>query len=127
MNLLLTALYMGFILVVSLMNTPDVSDPFTGFDKVVHFSLYGVLGVLLARALFRGRRPGALKAHRGLITKAVAITFFYGLFLEFLQGLTPYRDASLFDALANGMGGVAGVFLYCLFQRYCKPSEGGGT
>ena len=52
---LVTVLYMGFLLVVSLMRTPEGAEPFSGFDKIVHFGLYAVLGLLLSAERSRPR------------------------------------------------------------------------
>lgn len=122
MKLIQTFLYMGFILIISVISIPGDADPFTGFDKVVHFVIYAIMGILWAR-VFLSRRHG--KESGSVFIKVLLITFFYGLFIEFVQGFLPAREASLFDALANGLGGAAGVSVYYLVYRYVYKLRGG--
>jgi len=121
MNILLALLYMVVIFILSVINVSDGMDPFRGFDKVVHFFIYAIMGLLWVRVFVKGRR---IKNSWRIIFQVLAITFLYGTFIELVQGMIPNRDASLLDALANGLGGVAGVSLYCFFHKYCKISEG---
>jgi len=115
MKFLLAFLYMGFIFIISVIKTPDGVDPFTGFDKVVHFVMYAIMGILWAR-IFLGRRHS--KELSRVFTKIILITFLYGLFVEFVQLFTPSREASFFDAIANGAGGAAGASVYYCVHRY---------
>ncbi len=123
MNLLLTVIYMIVVLIFSVFTPPRGVDTFTGLDKVLHFLLYGLMGLLWVRVFltrrthgFGGGRP------RGVALKALAITFLYGLIIEFVQNFLPAREASLYDALANGAGAIAGVLLYSLINRCIRIS-----
>ncbi len=124
MNIILALLYMGFIFILSVINVSDGVDPFRGFDKVVHFFIYAIMGLLWVRVFVKGRH---LRKSGRMVIKVLAITFLYGLFIELVQGMIPERDASVLDALANGLGGVAGVSLYCFFHRYCAVRSGHDT
>jgi VanZ family protein len=122
MNIITAVFYMLLVFAVSVVPTPEGVDPFPGFDKVVHFLIYGLMGVLWTRVFVRGRagwpRFGAV------FPRVLAITFFYGLFIEVVQGMTPASETSLYDALANGAGGAAGVCLYYCVLRLCRTKEG---
>jgi len=122
MNIILTFIYMGIVFILSVIKVPGGADPFPGFDKVVHFSIYGLMGILWARVFFSARSSRLRVTPRRVIIKVLAVTFFYGLFIEFVQGFLPARDASFFDALANGAGGGIGASVYCLLKRYISRS-----
>jgi len=122
MNLILTFIYMGFVFIISVIKVPGGADPFSGFDKVVHFTIYGLMGLLWARVFFSGRSSRLRVTPLKVILKTIAVTFFFGLFIEFVQGFLPARDASFFDALANGAGGALGVVLYCLLNKHIRLS-----
>ncbi|SDZ29959.1 VanZ like family protein [Lysobacter sp. yr284] len=76
--------------------------PFDAFDKVEHFTAYLLLS-LYAGMLFARVRAQALAA-AGLIALGIA--------LEFAQAtLTDSRSGDAADALANGLGALAGLWL----------------
>ncbi len=122
MNLIVTTLYMGLIFILSVIESPVNMERFTGFDKVVHFFIYCLMGLLWARVFVsKGcRGSGCRQGH--IVLKALAVSFFYGLFIEIVQGFLPAREASLFDALANGAGAVAGASLYCFVHKSFRLS-----
>ena len=74
------------------MTAPTIAIPH--FDKVVHFIAYGLLTAWYL-AVFPIRR-------RWLIP---VLLLGFGVLIEWLQGLTGYRDASLADAAAD-LGGI---------------------
>ncbi|MFQ5479703.1 MAG: VanZ family protein [Thermodesulfobacteriota bacterium] len=123
MNLTLTIVYMIVVLIVSVVKTSDGVETFAGMDKVLHFLLYGLMGLLWIR-VFLTRRQHSFGGGRpkGVVLKAVAITFLFGLIIEFVQGFLPAREASLYDALANGAGALSGVLLYTLINRCVRIS-----
>ncbi len=122
-NLFLVFLYMAFVFVVSVLPTPEGVDPFTGFDKVVHFAIYGLMAILWARVFAGGRGIVGNGFSGRVFVIVLALAFFYGLFIELVQELTPSREASFYDALANGLGGAAGAGLYFLVHRFSKKKE----
>lgn len=91
------------VIATCLMPAQDLPPaPFDAFDKVEHFTAYLLLslyaGMLLARV-----RAQALAA-AGLIALGIA--------LEFAQAtLTDSRSGDAADALANGLGALAGLWL----------------
>lgn len=85
-----------------------IPSPF-GFDKVVHFVEYGVLGFLLARLIVNAR---STFSRRFLIGLVVILATLYGISDEVHQAFVPGRNASPWDVLADGFGGVMGALLY---------------
>ncbi len=78
-------------------------------DKAAHVIEYGILAVLVARAV-RGTWP-ALSHARALLL-AVAITAGWGYLDEMHQAFVPGRDANAFDLLADVIGALLGTALY---------------
>ena len=77
-------------------------------DKVVHFWEYAVLGMVGAGAFCSA--PFKRRIALGLLC-AWAFSALYGLSDEFHQSFVPGRVASLWDALADAIGGGAGVLV----------------
>lgn len=73
-----------------------------GADKLVHFSLYAVLGALVARAL------AAPRARRGLVLAAAQLMLF-GALDEWHQQFVPGRSAELADWVADLLGALVGL------------------
>lgn len=78
---------------------------FSGQDKLLHFAAHACFylwgGVSFPGA--RWRLPAALLA--------------YGVVIELLQSLTPYRTMSLADVVANALGLALGAALLRVAQR----------
>ena len=85
--------------VVSLMPAPDLGG---GSDKLYHFIVYALLS--LGFVLLAGTPRRLLGVALGLIV--------YGVILEWLQGLTGYRQMELLDMLANSLGVIAALPLW---------------
>jgi hypothetical protein len=77
-------------------------------DLVAHFLLFGAMAF---GAVGFSRRPGQL-ACLALVTVAL------GAALEFAQKLVPYRTFDVIDAVANGMGALAGYAAALLVLYY---------
>jgi len=125
MNIILAILYTGAIFILSVINIPWNIAPFRGADKVIHFVLYAIMAFLWVRVFLNGAPRRIQSKPERIFLKAIAITFFCGLFIEFVQGMIPSRDASFLDAMANGAGGGAGAFLSYLLHRYIGVKEAG--
>ncbi len=80
-----------------------------GFDKAVHFVEYGILGFLLARSILGFQSSLSSKL---LISLAVVLAIAYGISDEVHQTFVPGRNASPWDVLADGLGGLTGALLY---------------
>jgi VanZ family protein len=101
---MLVAGWVGVILVItSWPNPPQPSSAPPGLDKVIHFSLYGVLGALAARAMASG------SARRSLVA-AGAIAAFAALD-EWHQRWIPGRGADRSDWFADVAGAATGLAL----------------
>ncbi len=83
-------------------------------DKVVHAVEYGILAVLLARAV----RLTSLTASLPLVF-AIALYFavFYGVTDEFHQSFVPGRSADFDDLLADTIGAAIAAAGYLFWQR----------
>jgi VanZ family protein len=81
--------------------------------KIAHFTEYGILAYLAARA-FRTSPRSAL-ANRWFIA-ALALVVIYALIDEYHQSYVPSRTASIFDSLIDMSGGL--VMLIILRLRH---------
>ncbi len=79
---------------------PDIAGV-VGVDKLAHMGVFGVLGFLVARAVGGG---GA----RAFLVAAIVASA-YGAVDELHQQLTPGRDSSVWDFVADTLGGAVGA------------------
>jgi len=86
-----------------------VSSP-PGTDVRLHALAYGALTLLLHSALRRDGSP----AHPAL---PGAIAWGYGLVMEGVQSLVPYRAAEARDVIANGIGVIVATVLAAAVRR----------
>lgn len=91
---------------------------FPHIDKLIHFSGYGLLGILFFRA-FRVSRFG--KNPDVLMLISMAASALYGISDEIHQHYVPSRSADIMDVWADTLGSICGVFFYELIAvRYYK-------
>jgi VanZ family protein len=111
LSLLLTLAWMATLFYLS--NQPGLSTPslFEHQDKLFHGIAYGLLGLLLAGALFDPRHPDRM------VFIAWLLGSLYGLSDEFHQSLIPGRDADLLDVLADSAGALLGALAGTLLAR----------
>ncbi len=105
-------LYVAFIFWLS--SAPRPAPPFLrwkGADKLFHLAEYAPLGSLLLRAFSRACSPSYRRA-MGLFTILAGLAV--GSADEFYQSFIPTRASSLWDLMADGIGVLAGKFLYGL-------------
>ena len=95
------------ILVLALL-PPAMPMPSTGWDKANHALAFGTLAVLGCLA-WPQRRWTVLAALVG-----------YGVLIELLQALTPYRDADALDVLADSIGLALADGLLRLGARFAR-------
>lgn len=81
--------------------------------KIAHFTEYGILAYLAARA-FR-TSPDPAHAKRWFVA-ALALIVIYALIDEYHQTFVPSRTASIYDSLLDMSGGL--VTLLILRRRY---------
>jgi len=102
---ILAVAYTIWLTAVSLTPLEGIQLPsFSYADKVVHFFLYFFLTVfwLLAYPKLWHKR-----------FRFIVAVILWGIFIEFTQEyFIPTRSGDIFDALANTLGGITGMFLY---------------
>ena len=117
-------------LVLFLSSRPHLHPPplFPQVDKSAHFTEYALLGLLLARGLrLSGRRPAAAWLLSCLLVGAL------GGADELFQRSVPGRECSIFDWLADLLGGMSGAALLLWWQGRTRRTgtdqvpEGGGS
>ncbi len=106
--------YVGVIFALSAQ--PGLEPPFhfENADKVCHMSEYGVLGVLLARAL------NTLPRFRNILIAclvAIAIGSAIAASDELFQSTVPNRDPDVFDWLADTIGLTLAQVVYLWARR----------
>lgn len=106
-------LYMAWIFYLSSIPNPLPAPLPDGMDKVAHFGTYGLLGILLARALYAQPQQRLFRAWLACSLIAAA----YGISDEFHQYFTPGRSAEVLDAAADGLGGAAGAWAWLAVAR----------
>ena len=74
-------------------------------DKVAHIGEYLVFAWLLVQAVRASRMP-----EREYLLWAWMYATSYGLLIELIQAMIPWRSAELWDAVANAIGAAIGVW-----------------
>ncbi len=82
------------------------------FDKIAHFSIFGLLGTLVARS------PGVRRFRH-----AILIVALFGISDEFRQSFTPGRSVEFADWLADTLGAATAVSLYAFWPWYRRLLE----
>lgn len=115
--------WMALIFYLSAQPSLPMPSIVEGQDKVMHFVTYAVLGFLATCAV--GPLRGIFAWHR--VTAAAIFTLLYGMSDEFHQSFVPGRSSSVFDLLADGLGGLTGAwfarYLSKLPGRQCRSDE----
>jgi len=91
---------------------PAIAPTVPNFDKVEHFSVYGLLGILVIDAV---RRSSTLTLSRAALA-AILITSVYGASDEFHQWFVPNRSCDVWDWTADTFGGILGVAVYAAYE-----------
>lgn len=105
-------LYLGMIFALSSLSTiPFAMPKIENFDKLMHFSEYAILAVLLSRAINSTSRPRSLWLRLLLCVLVVAI---FGALDELYQSTVPNRQSDVWDLLADSLGGLVGSGLFFL-------------
>ena len=90
---------------------PDVRIP--NVDKLVHFLLYGVLGLLLGRALKRHAelRPGTRRPTFDMLLVSIVTVAMFAAVDEWHQRWVPGRSSDVADWYADVAGGTSALLL----------------
>jgi VanZ family protein len=119
---LFRALTVGWMLLTFLLSSQSSLPTirlFSGTDMLAHAVFYGVLCVLLARSL----APPQVTTWKRVLLLTILVTF-YGVTDEYHQLFVPGRHASLWDILADGLGGfLAASMLFYWDRRTMKISQ----
>lgn len=110
--------------ILVLTSYPSISVPDTGFelqDKVAHFGVYFILGLLTARAIVFGKK---LNFRRSLSTCALCCCIFAALD-EGHQLFIPGRSAEIGDILADFAGIFLALFMFYLYFNHPNLTESG--
>lgn len=108
------ALYIAVFVTVSIamLSLSEVSPikpvfRFAYIDKVQHFTAYFVLTLSW---LFTAQKSGKQLSYRFWVVLTV---FLYGVLMEFFQQIfTDFREADIYDVLANSSGIILGLLFF---------------
>ena len=94
--------------------------PIPGFDKILHFGVYFVLGGAVIYGLYSG---GTLRAPLTICLITIVICTFYGVSDEFHQSFIPGRFVSFADLVTDFFGALAACCLWVLLSIRRKNSS----
>ena len=106
---------MGFIFYVSSIPASKIPPLFPFQDIIFHLFVYSILSLFFARALkntYGGLAPSKI------ILLTLIFGVFYGLTDEIHQTFVPYRNASGFDVLIDGIGSLVGSLIYPVRKKF---------
>lgn len=90
-----------------------------GFDKLVHFGVYGLLVILCYLSIIHQSKVFTFS--KNPFIWSVIITSFYGMTDEFHQYFVPNRSCELQDWVADFIGALIGVFfIKWILKKYFK-------
>jgi VanZ family protein len=101
--------YMILIFILSSQPSPKDIPDIQHLDKVVHAIGYGLLSILLFRAF---NKQWDKVRNKKLIFFSFLCATVYGMANEIYQHFIPYRNASIADVFANGLGAYVFPLLY---------------
>jgi len=110
---LAAAAWAGIIFYLSSRSTMPLQPPFRGFDKLVHAFEYGLLCLLLARAI---HPVSIFRISTRAWTAAVLASFLYGISDEIHQAFVPCRSCETWDALFDLLGAAVTAFIASRFR-----------
>jgi VanZ family protein len=117
-------LYISAIFYVSSLTTPPNPIQVENADKIYHLCEYGLLGLLMGRALRQSVSPySALAAS----VMTVALVMMVGAADEYYQGFIPGRECDVFDWLTDATAGVLSqVVLWQAWSRFGRDRTRNG-
>lgn len=100
-----TVLYLSLIFYISSLPAPVELPSFPGFDKIVHFLEFGLVGYLVYNSIYDDFAERA---------EFISISFsiFYGGLDEIHQYFVPGRSCDWMDFLADSLGIIFTVLIY---------------
>jgi len=106
-----------FIIIFILSSIPGDRLPEREFnlaDKIAHFLLFGLLGLLLARGLAESRNDFWRERY---VLWSILIAISYGIIDELHQSFIPGRYTSFSDCIADCLGIVVFVYIYKIWRE----------
>ena len=97
---------------ISSIELPDLV--FNWFDKILHFLVFGSLGLLMARGFQHSEYHFF---NRNYITAGIVLATLYGAFDEIHQSFVPGRMAEISDFVADFLGILFFIWIYYVWQR----------
>lgn len=99
------------ILVAIQSNVSDNSSthPLEYSDKIVHFTIFGVLGWLFARTIFKSDNKFLKRNYFMMVLVFVTL---FAITDEIHQSFVPGRDADVFDLVADISGALLFLFIF---------------
>jgi hypothetical protein len=114
---------LAVVVYLSFFRPPSIGDMlFPGFDKVVHFCMYGGISGVLWMEFFLNYRKSAVLPVRHALIGAVLCPVLFGGATELGQAyLTTYRGGEWLDFLSNTSGVMAGsLFAWTVMRRFFR-------
>jgi len=105
-------LYCLLIFIQSANPSPEQIPSIPFVDKVLHFTAYGIMGILFYRAYQTLRIKDNIQL---LMLLSVVSASLYGISDEIHQSFVPFREAEVADVIADIIGAFSGVYLYRAF------------
>ena len=116
------AAWAGFIVIATSLPAPYLPpQPFQYFDLIEHGSVYGMLGFLLHRAVYKGTRFGPAGLAWGVAFFGAAL---FGVCDETHQLFIPSRYFAWSDMGADVLGVALGTMAYALWRRLSNRLAG---
>ncbi len=109
--LMLTLVWSVMITISSSIPNLKVSNVVPETDKLVHITIFAILAFLLSGTLYKNTRPWKR------VAQVLLLTILFGYLDELHQSMVVGRVSSLWDLLADGIGGLTGAMLYLSFHH----------
>lgn len=103
---------LAVVVVIASSRSHIAAPPIINIDKLIHFSVFGLLATAVARC------PGV---HR--FRYAILIVSLFGISDEIRQSFTPGRSVEFADWVADTSGAVTAVVLYAFWPWYRRLLE----
>ena len=105
------------VVILTITSVPDIPAPPTaGSDKLGHFTLYFVFGVLCSRAVSATRGSGREGRGATAVIGTIAAIALFAAVDEWHQRFIPRRSAEFNDWIADVCGAALGVALVALVR-----------
>ena len=101
----------ALLLIVLLMSLFNIEGAAPVDDKLIHFLIYGAVSFI-----------GLLASRNSSTLFLLVLLIMFGIFIEYLQGLTGLRNYEYMDIIANSLGVFGGFVLYFFTKKYLKKN-----